>query len=180
MTDRPPEHTHAEIMEMLEHSAIFLQAALSGLKNERLENEPVVARASVRDIVSHLAAWEEEFYREARESARSASVRFDYSIEAGTVAGDCLLATLSGPGRWDDEQMQRRSNLGAGAVFLELEQTQHRLLEFVRRLPERKLRRPAVWPWGRCCSLAELLVVAATHKRAHAQLIRDWRARGRF
>lgn len=172
----------ADVVAVLEHAAMFLQASVSGLKNDRLEEAPVVDEATVRDIVTHLAAWEGEFLREAQQVARGRSVVFDYRMQPSAAVGDCLLAALGtdGLGCWEQEQRARRRDEPTGAIFLELERTQQQLIALARALPARALSRTAEWPWGVRSTLAELLITAASHKRGHAEGIRSWRTRGAF
>lgn len=174
--------SQADVVAVLEHAAMFLQASVSGLKNDRLEEAPVVDEATVRDIVTHLVAWESEFLREAQQVARGRSVVFSYHIEPSAAVRDCLLARLGtdGLGGWEQEQRERRRDELTGAIFLELERAQQQLIAFARALPARALSHAADWPWGVRCTLAELLVTAASHKRGHAEGIRGWRTRGAF
>lgn len=163
--------SHADVIAMLEHAALFFQASVSGLKNEALDEE-VADGATVRDIVIHLAAWEDEFLREAT-AARSSNARFDYRIAASPCASGWARTSA-----WDEEQRQTRRESPTGAIFLELEQTHQRLMNFARSLSPRKLGHRAEWPWGGESTVAELLVVAAAHKREHAETIRTWRTGG--
>lgn len=176
---QPPAWSHDDVVQILEHAALFFQASVSGLKNERLDEEPVVGEATVRDIVTHLAAWELEFEREAGHLARSQNLRFEYKID---VAPGCMLATAAShaPSAWEAEQRDKRRSMPTGAIFLELEQAQHRLLNFARQLAPRKLSHQTRFPWGRDGSLGDLLVTAASHKRYHAEAIREWRTGGHF
>jgi hypothetical protein len=176
---QPPAWSHADVVEILEHAALFLQASVSGLKNERLDDQVVAEGATVRDIITHLAAWEGELLDEGQALSRGVA-RFNHSIAAGPVGGGCLLAPNGAASPWDEEQRRRRKEQPTGAIFLELEQAQHRLLAFARNLAPRKLGQAADLPWGRHATLADLLVTAAAHKRGHAEVIREWRTSQHF
>ena len=178
----PPLWSPTDVLAVLEHAAVFLQASVSGLKNDRLDEAPVVDEATVRDIVIHLAAWEDEFLREARHAARRHGATFDYALQPSAAVGGCMLAAIGtdATGAWEREQRQRRQDTPTGAIFLELERAQLQMLAFARGLSARTLANVADWPWGRRSTLAELLVTAASHKRGHAEAIRGWRTRGAF
>jgi uncharacterized damage-inducible protein DinB len=158
-----------ELMEMLEHSRLFVGASLSGLKNERLETDRVNGVWTVRDIVAHLAAWEQEFWSEARLVARRARPKFDYSIDPS----DDWKA-------WNAAQIAQRADRSAGEIFLELEKAQAGLIEFVRGLSERQLAHEAAYPWGGQGTLSWMLAMCAGHKVEHARKIREWRTSQRF
>jgi len=175
---QPPAWSHADVVQILEHAALFFQASVSGLKNERLDEERVVDEATVRDIVTHLAAWEGEFEREATQLARGNHARFDYRIEVGP--GCMLSAQPVASSAWEAQQRESRKAMATGAIFLELEQSQNRLLVFARQLAARKLQHETEFPWGRRGTLGDLLVTAASHKRFHAEIIRSWRTGGHF
>lgn len=168
-----------DVVAVAEHAALFLQASLSGLKNERLD-EAVVAEATVRDIVMHLAIWEAEFLREVTAASRRSGTSFTPTFEPGSACGPCLMAGGSTAIAWERGEIEKRRGGSPGQVFLELEQTQHRLLGLVRALNDRRLRHVARWPWGRESTLGELIVLGASHKRAHAELIREWRTARHF
>lgn len=155
--------TKDEVVERMEHAWLFLQAAFSGLKNERLE-EPVGEHWSVRDIAAHLAAWEREFHSEARAVAGRNGFRFDYVIDPADDWSD-----------WNARQIEARASKSTGQIFLELEQEQAAFLTWLRGAPERRLRHEARWPWGGEGSVLEMAVMAANHKAEHARKIREWR-----
>lgn len=171
-----------DVLAVLEHSATFLQASVSGLKNERLDDQEVIDDATVRDIMTHLAAWEDEFLREAQHAARRGAAPFSWHIRPSASVGGCVLAAVAvdDDDRFDREQRERWRDEATGAIFLALERSQQQLIAFARSLTPRALAQQADWPWGRRSTLAELLVTAASHKRGHAEAIRGWRTRGAF
>lgn len=161
--------TKADLLERMEHAHLFLQAALSGLKNERLESDRLGGAWTVRDVMAHLAAWEKEFHEVARILARHNRPSFDHRIEPT----DDWRA-------WNAEQVERRRGMSVGEVFLEMEQAQLAFLQWAQQLPEGRLRHEAEFPWGGRGNLADLLRMVAEHKVGHAHRIRTWRHAGGF
>jgi len=160
--------TRDEVLERMQHARLFLQAALSGLKNEKL-SEKVGEQWTVRDIVCHLVAWEKEFHQEARAVVRRNRHAFDYVIDPS----DDWRA-------WNAAQVEARAGRATGEIFLEMEQEQAAFLEWLSGVPERRLRHQSRWPWGGEGSVLELLSMCADHKVQHALRIRDWRTSQKF
>lgn len=157
-----------EVLERMGHARLFLQAALSGLKNERLA-EKVGEHWTVRDILCHLVAWEKEFHKEARAVVRRNGHAFDYRIDPS----DDWRA-------WNASQIEGRAGRATGEIFLEMEQEQAAFLEWLDGVPERRLRHASRWPWGGEGSVLELLSTCADHKVQHAVKIREWRTSQKF
>ncbi|NDD28785.1 MAG: hypothetical protein EB084_11020 [Proteobacteria bacterium] len=177
----PRAWTHDEVVAILEHSAAFLQVAVSGLKNDRLDGQAVADEATVRDIVAHLAVWEAEFLREARLASRRDAADLGERFDPASPVGGCLLSGFGcGDLEWERRHAEQLEKGETGTVFLALEKSQRVLLAFAKDLSPRALTHHADWPWGGSSTLAALLVTAAAHKRGHAEEIRSWRTRGCF
>jgi hypothetical protein len=157
---------HAELLERLEHAKLFFQAAVSGMKLERMESELIGPQWTVRDLAVHLLGWEEEFFKEAQAVARRNQHTFDYRIDP---ADDWSA--------WNREQIEKRRQIPTGEIFLALEKTQLALLEWLRGLNPSRLAHEADFPWGGHGTLVELLLMMASHKVSHAQKLREWRSR---
>lgn len=160
----PPFFNRSQLVEMLEHARLFLQAATSGLANDRLEGEPVNGVWTVRDIVAHLVGWERELHEEARAVVRRNGAVFTYTIDS---AHDWK--------EWNAQQVELRKGKSVGQVFLELEQVQLAVIEWVRGLPESRLHHEASYPWGGKGTVSWLLSILAGHKVSHGERIRAWR-----
>ncbi|MBM3465779.1 MAG: ClbS/DfsB family four-helix bundle protein [Armatimonadetes bacterium] len=158
-----------EVIERFEHARLFLQAAVSGIKNERLEGDKVGGQWTVRDIVAHLAGWEKEFHRAAKVMARRSHAAFPWQIPHEDDWRE-----------FNAKQVALRQDRSVGEIFLELEQEQHAFTEWARRLTERQLAHEANFPWGGHGTLRDLLLMDAEHKIEHAHRIRAWRHAGGF
>lgn len=183
-----PSLSGPEIVSLLEHAGLFFQVAVSGLRNDVIEGEEVWPGVCVRDVVAHLAIWQQLFLQTAEALLGRDGAGADGTHPMPGEWGPCQLSVSDTTFRpeedaahlatgWHARELARRQSGAVGTVFVEFDRAHTRLLKVARRVKPRSLVHVGSWPNGGSGSLADLLVLAATHTQIHSQGIREWRVR---
>ncbi len=132
-----------------------LLAALEGLSNDQM-TRPAVGDWSVKDLLAHLACWDEFSLPDVRRLARGAA--------PALAAFD-----IKKVDEWNAMLMSLRRHFSLGQARNELEICRQMLLDAVAELPDSAL---AEGQFGR-----NLLSISAFHDKEHEEDIRNWRKR---
>ena len=144
----------AKLLRRLEAAWADLEASYTGLSNAQLMQPGVAGDWSVRDILAHVTTWEEEALRylpwilEGRRPPR-------YVTEGGIDA-------------FNERQTLQKRRLSLPEVRRQLDETHHRLIDFVSTVPadqlgsETRFRR-------------RLRLDTYGHYLEHAEMVRRWR-----
>ena len=132
-----------------------LQEAITGLPDDAMVKPGAVGEWSVRDIIAHIATWEEEALK---------------ALPIIVVGGRLpRYASQGGIDTFNARQQEAKSHLSLERLRLEMDATHHRLLALLDRVPE-----SAYASEGRF--LKRLRLDAYGHWRLHAEDVRRWRA----
>lgn len=132
---------------------------LAGVPERELLRPRTQGRWSVKDVLAHVAAWEEEAVR-----------RFALIVRG---RGDRILFYDADPravDRFNARAVAAARTMTLGGVLRRLARVRHRLIERLRRLPAASLRDPA----HRYPVTAWLPEFAWTHERHHLRRLRGW------
>ncbi len=138
--------------------------ALAGVSDEELIRPNAVAKWSIRDLLGHIAAWDEESLRIIQAFSMQATPLYSYSISDRND-----FAT------WNAEQVQLRQGRTLEQIRLEMENARRDLIQVIEGLTDQVLIRPKVTPWGKMKTGLEVLHDTAEHDLEHARDIRSWR-----
>ena len=131
-----------------------LLAAIEALSDEQLSKEGCVGEWAAKDVLSHIASWDEVCAQDFRRLARG--------------DGPALVAfKLDRVDEYNATIMSLRRHFPAAQARRELEAGRAELLEVAQGLPD------AQFAQGRF--VRGLLDIAAHHDRDHAQMVHDWR-----
>lgn len=144
-----------QLVGELQRARDELRASYQGLPDEQMTRLGAVGEWSVKDVLSHVASWEEILLPDLARLARG-----DIPI----LAGMDLEAANFDP--FNAMIMSLRRNLPLGQVLRELDVDRADLIEAVGRLPDSAL---AQGQFARF-----LLEITAAHDREHAEDIRQW------
>ena len=132
-----------------------LQDAITGLPDEAMVKPGAVGEWSVRDVIAHIATWEEEALK-----------ALPIIVEGGKLP---RYASQGGIDAFNARQQAAKRQLSLERLRLEMDATHQRLLALLDRVPE-----PAYAREGRF--LKRLRLDAYGHWRLHAEDVRRWRA----
>ncbi len=146
----------------LEKAREGLLRAVEGLSEEAMTASPAVGQWTIKDLLAHVAAWDEESLRGIRELLRGERPRFlDTDWD-----------------QWNAKEVEKRRALSRQAVLEELKRSHREFLEFLRGLGEAEWERPREERWKRYkVTVAWMVGGVIGHDREHAKQIRSWRRR---
>jgi hypothetical protein len=151
-----PEGEREELVRYLQRARDALRASFEGLSDEQMTQLGAVGEWSVKDVLSHVASWEELALPDLARLARG---------DAAVLASIDLYATNFDP--FNAMIMSLRRNLGLGQVLRELDLVRADFMAAIARLPDSVL---GEGQFGRL-----LLKITAEHDEEHAQHILEWR-----
>ena len=146
--------TRASLCALLDDARRELLASFHGLADEQMEL-PLPDGWSVKDILAHVAMWDEMELPDMRRAARG-SVRVLDGLDEDESLVD----------RWNEVQFRLRRRLPVKQVLTELSGERASIIEFLQSVPEECLTSGFI---PTACA------VQARHDRDHAQQIREWR-----
>jgi hypothetical protein len=145
-----------------------LIAALNGARDEFLTgvalippteraSRPVCGHWTVKDLVGHVADWEQVGVEGLRDMAagRPPNIAYIPDIDA-----------------WNRRHAAARRDQGWETCWKDLRDTRRQLLDVLREMGQAKLERSYIFPWGPRGTAYEWVRVFAAHDREHAQGLR--------
>lgn len=138
--------------------------ALSGLGEEDLLRPNAVEKWSAKDLLGHIASWDEEVLRVIQAFAMQANPQFSYSI-----------SDRSDFAVWNAEEVERRKDHTLEQARIEFENARRDLIQVVEGLTDQVLMRPKMTSWGKVRTGLELLDEITEHDLEHAKDVRSWR-----
>jgi hypothetical protein len=145
-----------QLLGELENARSELHASYQGLPDEQMTRLGAVGEWSVKDVLSHVASWDEVLLPDLARIARGETPALA-SIDLQTASFDAANAAI----------MSQRRNLPLEQVLRVLDIDRADVVAAVGRLPDSAL---AEGQFGRI-----LLQVTAAHDREHAAGISEWR-----
>lgn len=141
------------IYDLLESNRALLMAAIDGITADRML-EPVDGEWSVKDILTHIASWDELIIPDLKRLRAGRVPTLGSNLEEATD-------------KWNDLLMTFRRNLPLDQVLDELTETRDEVVEILDSIDDDRFEGIVV---GHC-------QVAALHDWQHAKDINEWRSR---
>ncbi len=148
--------TRARICALLEDAREEILASFEGLTDEQMEM-PLADGWSVKDILAHVAMWDEMELPDMRRAARGRARVLDALDDAYQLVD-----------RWNDIQFALRKTLPLEQVLGELDEARHEIVQLLASVAEEHLTGGFI---PAACA------IQAKHDRDHAAQIREWRQR---
>lgn len=141
-----------------------LLESLQGVSDDDKLRPNAVEKWTVKDLLSHMASWDEEVLRVVQAFAMQPEPRFSYSI---SERNDFAV--------WNGEQVELRKNLTLEQAETEFRNARRDLIQVVEGLTDQVLMRPKMTSWGKMHSGFELLDEMVQHDAEHTRDLRSWR-----
>lgn len=138
------------------------EAAIAGLDDATMENEPVCGIWSIRDIAGHLDAWANEII-----GAAAGALGEPFTPDPLVVDGEAF----------NQAHAARRATDSWATAKARLDATIERTIALIERTTPRQREHLVDYPWGGSGSLGGLLSGVAGHHAEHVAEIEAWRAR---
>ncbi len=151
-----PDQALAQLVE----SRQALLTAIEGLSEERMTHEKVEGEWTAKDILGHIASWEEVAVDALR------------AIAANELAA---VEVISDFDAWNGEQAASKRPEALGVILNGLVAARGEFLTLVAQALPEQWEETFTWPWGHRNTLAEAMAGLAYHETEHASAIQRWR-----
>jgi uncharacterized protein (TIGR03083 family) len=141
-----------------------LLESLQGVSEEDKLRPNAVEKWSIKDLLAHVASWDEEVLRVIQAFAMQPEPHFSYSI-----------SERSDFAAWNADQIDLRKERSLEQVQTEFRNARRDLIQVVEGLTDQVLMRPKMTSWGKVRTGFELLDEMVQHDAAHTKDIRSWR-----
>ena len=154
--------TRDQVLEKLEQSRASLLAAVADIPEEVMQTQAVVEPWTVKDLLGHIALWQQvaiQFIRDYRASGSpiSLGLQDDAAVDEYNQRGAALRR---------DWPLER--------VRAELDETQRELTAAVQALTDEDLSKPLPAPWPSATTLERLIAINSyAHEPEHVEQIRQ-------
>jgi uncharacterized damage-inducible protein DinB len=155
--------TKEETLARLAESRLALHQAIEGLSEEEMTQVQVEGVWTVKDVLGHIASWEETCLEPLRRYADGGP--FEVQVIEDYMA-------------WNDEQAARKRDVPLDAILDELATVRQGLVEAARRLSAGQWKQRVPSSWGGQGTIAEVLDVFYQHELEHVRTIQRWRGGG--
>src|SRR5947209_16551576 len=145
-----------KLLRQLERSLAALKESYLGLSDSQLMEPGVIDTWSVKDILAHVTTWEEEALK--------------YLPLIITGGRPPRYIQYGGIDAFNAQMTEQKRDLALSDVLAQLDETHHRLLDYIRSVPEEHFTRETSF-------LRRLRLDTYSHYPLHARAIREWRDR---
>jgi uncharacterized damage-inducible protein DinB len=152
--------TKGETLAKLAESRRALHQAIEGLGEEEVTQIQVEGVWTIKDILGHIASWEETCLEPFRRYANGGP--FEVQVIEDYMA-------------WNDEQAARKRDIPLEVILGELATVRQGLVEAANRLSARQWEQRVPFSWGGEGTIAETLDVFYRHELEHVRSIQQWR-----
>ena len=153
-----------EAIQELRAARKELQETLADLSEEDYLRPKAIVKWTLKDLVAHIASWDEEVVRVLQTFPMPGESLYTYSIsDRNHFAG------------WNEEQVAMRREHSATQVITEFETARRDLIQVIEGLTDAVLNRSRMTSWGTPATGFELIRAQAEHDREHAAQVRSFR-----
>jgi hypothetical protein len=145
-----------QLLKRLEQAWTVLKESYTGLSNVQLMEPGVMGEWSIKDILAHVTTWEEE------------ALKYLPLILSG--GRPPRYVQFGGIDAFNAQMAEQKRDLALSEVLRQLEETHHRLLDYLRSVPEEHFTRETRFRH-------RLRLDTYSHYPLHARVIRQWRER---
>lgn len=141
-----------------------LQDTLIGLSEEDFLRSKAIDKWTLKDLIAHIASWDEEMVRVLQAFSMQAEPMFTYAI-----------SERNGFAVWNDEQVAMRRERTVNEIMGEFESARRDLIQVIEGLTDPVLNRSRMTSWGKPATGFELIITQVEHDREHAVQVRSYR-----
>ena len=153
-----------ELIEELREVRSGLLATTLGLTELQLSTELVTDKWSIKDILGHIASWEEEFLKVAEKFLKEEKPQYDY-----------LIREENNWSEWNLSQWDKKKALNYKKTLEELFEIHERFVKLMESLPEESLSLKKLGSWGNESTIEQIILSEIDHEMEHARKILEWR-----
>jgi uncharacterized damage-inducible protein DinB len=152
--------TQEEVLARLAKSRQTLHQAIEGLSEEEMTQPQVEGVWTVKDVLGHIASWEETCLEPFRRYADGGP--FEVEVIEDYMA-------------WNNEQAARKRDIPLDTILDELATVRQGLVEAASRLSAGQWKQRVPFSWGGKGTIADTLEGLRVHEMEHVRHIQRWR-----
>jgi uncharacterized protein (TIGR03083 family) len=141
-----------------------LQETIQGMSEEDFLRPKAIDKWTLKDLIAHIASWDEEMVRVLQAFSMQAEPSFTY-----------LISDRNGFAAWNEDQIDQRRERSTYEILSEFEGARRDLIQVIEGLTDPVLNRSKLTSWGKTATGFELIQTQRDHDREHAQQIRSYR-----
>jgi uncharacterized protein (TIGR03083 family) len=141
-----------------------LQETLIGMSEEDYLRPKAIDKWTLKDLLAHVASWDEEMVRVLQAFSMQTESAFSYSI-----------SERNGFAVWNEEQVAQRRDNTLPQVIAEFESARRDLIQVIEGLTDPVLNRSRMTSWGKTATGFQLITTQVEHDREHAGQVRSYR-----
>lgn len=149
-----------KVLDRIGESRELLLRELEGLDEEAMTETPVEGVWTIKDLIGHVAAWEEVCLPPLRNFS-----------EGGAFDAD----PIPDHDVWNEAQSARRQNWTLRQVLDDLHLVRQELLRLSAKLDDAQWKETVTLPWGEEATMVHMISGLAWHEREHLKSIRRGR-----
>ena len=156
--------TRAEILQTLKEHHAQLLAVLDGIPEEALCKRPVVEWWTIKDLLGHIATWEQ------------VAIQFLAEYKQGDVPKPLGMDSDAAINAYNKRAVTIRRDWSLARVRAEFDAAHRDLLAAIETLDDADLSKPLPAPWGKGDNLEKLIAVNSyQHNPEHIAQIEQWK-----
>lgn len=156
--------TRNEILQAIQEQHAELTAALAGIPAEKLTRHPLVAWWTIKDLLGHVAMWDQ------------VALKFIREYQADGLPKQLGIQGDDDVDRYNKRGVAMRRDWSLETVRAELETTYRKLIAAIESLSDADLVKPLPPPWGDGATLERLIAVNSyQHVPEHIEQIEKWK-----
>ncbi len=153
-----------EALQELRAARKELQETLAGLSEEDYLRPKAIDRWTLKDMLAHVAAWDEEMVRVLQAFSMQAEPMYTYTI-----------SDRNGFAAWNEAQVALRRDKPLAEVLSEFEKARRDLIQVIEGLTDPVLNRAKMTSWEKPATGFDLIRIQVAHDREHAAQVRSYR-----
>ncbi|HEY7126228.1 MAG TPA: DinB family protein [Ktedonobacterales bacterium] len=146
----------SDVIESLTRSRHTLLETFAGLSNATLDQKGVVGEWSIKNVLAHVAAWEQ-------------TVTGFVPERLATGAKPAIFAQMTDEDTWNEKEVARHEHLTPQEQVQQLAAAREALLQLIRGLGDEALNRQHPWPEWKDTLAAYLLDSIGGHEQEHLE-----------
>lgn len=151
------------LIEKLNTSRQVFYRAIEGMSENEICNIPVEGIWTVRDLIAHLASWEETIL---------------IPLKSYATGGPFQPEIITDHDGWNESQYQRWSSLSLAEIQAQSEAIRQEIVDLLAQISEAQWQAELPAPWGGKGTLADLIAGIAWHEsQEHVKGVSAWRQR---
>jgi uncharacterized damage-inducible protein DinB len=153
-----------ELIRKLREVRSLLLTTTLGLKDKELTQELITDKWALKDILGHVASWEEEFIRVIQKFLREENPEYDYLIKEENNWSE-----------WNLSQWEKKREWSYKTTLEKFSSVHEEFIALIKNLKVEDLAVRKSGSWGSESTIEEIILSQIDHEIEHCRQIVEWR-----